>query len=181
MTAHKDSVGLDITATHNLRILKFASKGVLRSHRYMIFKINIGTCDTEKPMQSVYRVRVPLPQSSDQRQLREMEMQTLLSITAGIKQHLPSITLMNNTGCNENSETERLVNTHYCFWFVFFFIFSYALTFFFCSSIQCFSECIDYHTDEYMQYVCSLYLQCSAFFLYPKYTRTLQLRSGRKK
>lgn len=109
MTAHKDSVGLDVTPMHNLRILKFASKGITHSYQYIIFKINTGICDTEKPVQLVYRVRVLLPQSSDERQLREMEMQTLLSITPGIKQHLPSVTLMNNTGCNENSE--RLAKT----------------------------------------------------------------------
>lgn len=92
-------------------------------------------------------------------------------LTAGIKQHFPSITLMNNTGCNEN--LERLANTILLLFYFYFFL-THCLSVFFCSSIQCFSECIGEHAERYMNYMSSLYLQCPASFLQPKYTRTLQ-------
>lgn len=66
---------------------------------------------------------------------------------------------MNNTGHNASSGTERLVITHHCFCFVGFF--SYQLAGSFSSSSQYFSDCIDEHTDRYVHYMCSLYLQRS--------------------
>ena len=97
-------------------------KGITHCQQYIIYKLDTGICDTEKPMQLLYRGRVLLPQSPDQWQLRQMEMQILPSITTGVKHHPPSINLMNNTGCNGSSGTERLVNTHHCFCFFIFFL-----------------------------------------------------------
>lgn len=97
-------------------------KGITHCQQYIICKIDTGICDTEKPVELLYRGRILLLQSPDQWQLRKMEMQTLPSITTGVKHHLSSITLMNNTGCNGSSGAERLVNIHHCFCFFIFFL-----------------------------------------------------------
>lgn len=98
-----------------LDLAGWLQKGIPHCQKCMICKMDTGLCDTEKTVQLICWGRA-LPHQSQIYGSWDRWMQTLPSITTGVKHHLPSVTLMNNTGCNGSLRIERSVNTHHCFW-----------------------------------------------------------------
>lgn len=119
-------------------------------------------------------------------------MQTLPSITTGVKHHLPSVTMM-NTERNGSSGRERLVNTHHCFYFCFLFFYLFPTSWQVLSVLPS-SVLVNVLMSIHIVTCSSLYLQCSgvgtAFSLCPctqsiadcqDNTRALQQCGGREK